>query len=84
MSPLISKATASPFLSAAIYVYLFLACLIGFRILFHYARWIWPLVEFRGPKSKAIQHKVLWSAVALSLIGSAAYDLIKAILTLTM
>jgi len=80
VSPLISKVNASPFLSAALYVYSFFACLIILRILFHYARWIWPLVEFRGPRNKAIRHKVLWSALALSLIGSAVYDLIKAIL----
>jgi hypothetical protein len=79
LSPYVSKATASPFLSAALYLYLFLISLSGFRILFHYARWIWPLVEFRGPKNKALRHKVLWSALALSLIGSLLYDLLKAI-----
>jgi Zn-finger nucleic acid-binding protein len=80
LSPLVSKATDSSFLGAALYVYIFLACLLVLRILFHYARWIWPLVEFRGPRNKSIKHKVIWSALALSLIGSAVYDLIKAIL----
>jgi hypothetical protein len=71
MAPLVSKATASPFLSAALYVYLFMACLISFRIFFHYARWIWPLVEFRGSRNNAIRHKLLWSTLAVSLICSA-------------
>jgi hypothetical protein len=79
MSHYVSKASGSPFLSSALYVYLFLACLFGFRILFHYSRWIWPLVEFRGPKNRAIRHKVLWSALALSLSGSVIYDVLKAL-----
>ena len=79
MSALILKMTPSPFLSAALYVYLFVVFLLSFRILFHYARWIWPLVEFRGPKNKSIKHKLLWSGLALSLFGSAVYDVLKAL-----
>ena len=46
LAPAIQRITSSAFLQAAFYLYLFVATLFGVRILFHYARWIWPLVEF--------------------------------------
>jgi hypothetical protein len=50
----IQKSSTSPFVQAALYIYVFLAALVGVRFLFHYARWIWPLVEYRQPKSRAL------------------------------
>jgi hypothetical protein len=37
----------SGFLQNSLYVYLFAAAIILFRILFHYVRWVFPVVEYR-------------------------------------
>src|SRR5215510_13265510 len=58
-------------------IYIFVAMLFGMRFLFHYARWIWPLVEFRHPRSRAMAHKAAWSVIVLGIVASAAYDLAK-------
>lgn len=70
-----------PFVRAALYVYLFLSVLIGFRALFHYSRWVFPVVEFRHPKSKSLRHRIILGALALSLIGAFLYDILKAVFT---
>jgi len=68
----------STFVQSAAYVYVFLASLIVFRLLFHYARWVWPLVEYRGLGNAALKHRVAVSAISLSLLTTAVYDLFKA------
>ncbi len=70
----------NPFLRAAVYVYLFMATLTGLRVLFHYARWIWPLVEYRSPKSRALGHKFVWVSVALAVFANFVTDLVKRVL----
>jgi hypothetical protein len=72
--------SVGPFLRAALYVYVFLAVLIGFRTLFHYSRWVFPVVELRHPKSKALQHRFLLGELSLSLVGALLYDGLKALL----
>jgi hypothetical protein len=79
VSGLVQRLYASPFLQAAGYTYLFFGVLFGFRILFHYARWIWPLVEFRHPGDSALRHKIVWSTIAGGLAVSLLYDLLKAL-----
>lgn len=69
----------SIFVKSASYVYVFLASLIGFRILFHYARWIWPMVEYKSPKNKALKHRLTLGAIVLSLTSSIISDILRAI-----
>lgn len=66
-----------PFLKAAFFVYLFLITLTGFRALFHYARWVFPVVEFRHPKDNSLRHRLIMGSLALGLFGSILYDIIK-------
>jgi hypothetical protein len=79
LSPLIesSFASYSTFVINALYLYVFVACLFLFRFLFHYLRWVCPLVEYRGKHSKVVAHRLLLSAIAASVIGSFVYDLVK-------
>ena len=70
--------SGGPFLRAALYVYVFIAVLIGFRAFFHYSRWVFPVVEFRYPKSKFLQHRLFLSALLVALISSFVYDVLKA------
>ena len=68
-----------PFLRAALYLYIFIAVLIGFRALFHYSRWVFPTVEFRHEKSRALQHRILAGALSLSVVSSLLYDILKGV-----
>lgn len=63
----------------AVYIYLFYLTLIGFRILFHYARWIWPLMEYETGKQSALKHRTIISFITLSIIVMLIYDLIKSL-----
>ena len=69
----------SSFLQAALYLYFFLIALLGFRTLFHYARWVFPAVEFRHDNSKAFRHRLTLSALSVGLLGSLLYDVLKAL-----
>ncbi len=70
----------SVFVQSASYVYVFFATLISFRLLFHYARWVWPLVEYDSVKNKALKHRVAFGVISLSVVSTFIYDLVKSIL----
>lgn len=67
----------SPFLKSALYFYVFLIAINLLRVAFHYARWIWPLTEFQGERSKSLKHKAILSLIVSGLGLAAVYDLIK-------
>lgn len=77
LSSLISKLLVTNFLHNAIYVYLFFLSLTLLRVLFHYARWIWPLLEYKGEKDKPWLHRLFWSAIILGLVSAVVWDSIK-------
>lgn len=70
-------ANNSVFLRNAIYLYIFIATLIGFRIIFHYLRWVCPLVEYRTVQNKIKLHRTLLAALSITLFGTLLYDIIK-------
>lgn len=70
----------SVFVQSASYVYVFFATLIGFRLLFHYARWVWPLVEYCSIENKALKHRIAFGVISFTIVGSFIYDLLKIIL----
>ena len=67
----------SEFVKAACYVYIFLASLIVLRVLFHYARWLWPLLDYQTTSDKAAKHRVFLGAIVIGLITMFIYDLVK-------
>jgi hypothetical protein len=69
--------TYSPFLQAALYVYIFLASLILLRVAFHYARWIWPLTEFQSERSTSRKHKAIFGIICSGIGISILYDVLK-------
>lgn len=69
--------TFSTFVQNAAYVYIFFASLVGLRILFHYARWIWPLIEYKGKNNRSLKHRLVWTGILMGLISSLIYDLVK-------
>lgn len=77
MSEHVTQLVGSGILYNAILVYLFAATLVAFRVLFHYARWIWPLIDYRQIRSKSARHKVFWLALTGGLGISLIYDVLK-------
>jgi hypothetical protein len=69
-APLISLlvGSSSEFLRAAAYFYVFIISIFTFRILFHYARWIWPLVEYRSEHNKTLQHRATLGIILAGVI----------------
>lgn len=54
--------------SVALYVYLMLVGLLGFRILFNYARWVFPKIEGPPQKSGSAVHKTILVAIFVGLM----------------
>ncbi len=69
----------SPFLKSALYLYVGIFCLICVRVLFHYARWVYPKLEYKSTLNKNLKHQLLLGAVSLSLITTFIADIIHAI-----
>lgn len=69
----------SSFVLNGSYVYVFLASLILFRLFFHYARWVWPLVEHKSSKNRAIKHQIVLGAIVVGILITFIVDLIKII-----
>jgi hypothetical protein len=67
----------SVFLKAALYLYVFIVALNLLRIAFHYARWIWPLMEYKSEKSKGLKHKAIFSLIVTGFGFPAIYDIVK-------
>jgi hypothetical protein len=73
----VNLSTYSPFLRSALYVYIFLFSLVLLRLAFHYARWIWPLTEYRGPRNKALKHKAVFTTICSGIGLRILYDVLK-------
>lgn len=67
----------SEFVRAAAYFYVFIIGLNILRILFQYARWIWPLTEYKCDNNRALKHRIAWFTLFSSLGITIVYDLIK-------
>jgi len=65
------------FIKNAAYFYVFLAMLWVFRILFHYLRWVCPLVEFRTNRNRVIFHRWVLGSLLIAIIGMFIYDFCK-------
>lgn len=76
-----SFGAGNSFVTSALYLYTFVASLFIFRILFHYLRWVCPLVEFRSKNNKVIVHRALLTILTVSWIGQFIYDIGKWLLT---
>jgi hypothetical protein len=58
-------------LSVAMYVYIVLIVLYLFRLLFNYARWVFPKVELDAPRQHiGVRHRFAISALALMVVGA--------------
>ncbi|OLQ81725.1 hypothetical protein BIT28_16100 [Photobacterium proteolyticum] len=65
------------FINSALYLYTFVATLFIFRVLFHYLRWVCPLVEYRCKGNLMLAHRALFSILSVGWFGQFLYDLAK-------
>ena len=72
----------SGILESAAYLYVFYISLLSFRILFDYARWIFPIVEYKGTRDTAQKHRRFLWVLLLAVLGNFIYDVIKIVPTL--
>lgn len=73
-------AEISDFVKVACYLYFFVVVLYGFRVVFNYARWIFPNMELTLPLKKgAIKHRIVLGVILFGIVSAAVYDLIKII-----
>ena len=71
--------SGSVFIVSALYVYTFVATLVVFRFLFHYLRWVCPLVEYRGKTDNILAHRAVLTALVLGWFGTFIYDVVRAL-----
>ena len=72
----------SGILKSAAYVYVFYVLLLLFRILFDYARWIFPIVEYKESTDSAQKHRAILAAIILGVLGNFIYDVFKIVTSL--
>jgi hypothetical protein len=61
-----------------IYVYIFACSLMLFRILFSYARWVFPKIEVETEdRGRPLRHRAVWALALTSLFWPALYDVVK-------
>lgn len=65
------------FLVNAAFVYIFFVSLFSIRILFHYSRWVYQMIEFKNKKDKSAMHRVALYGIALGMFGKFLYDIVK-------
>ncbi len=73
-----SIATLPTGLRAAADVYLFLLCMLVFRAIFYFMRWMFPIVELEGARSRATRGIV--GTITGTLLLGLVYDVLKALL----
>jgi len=72
----------SGILHSAAQVYVFFIALNLFRALFDYARWIFPLVEYKNPTNTALKHRILLGALVSAVMGNFLTDVVRIGITL--
>jgi hypothetical protein len=70
----------SPYLRAAVYFCIFVFSLSTLRTGWRYARWIWPLIEYRSARNKYIKHKVAFIALLFIPGIYVLYDILHTVL----
>lgn len=71
----------STFMKVGIYLYFFVILLYVYRIIFNYARWVFPNIELTTSLQKgATVHRLILGALVLSIVGTLLFEVVKVIL----
>lgn len=68
-----------PFFESILLTYCFFLSLFILRMLFHYFRWVYPMIEYKGKKERSIGHQAALLSITLGIIGKIIYDVIKSL-----
>ena len=68
-------ANVNIFVKNASYFYIFIATLLIFRIIFHYLRWVCPLVEYRGKGNKMLAHRIFIGTIITGILINVIRDI---------
>jgi len=68
------------FLENIFLTYCFFLSLFILRILFHYFRWVYPMIEYKSKKERSLVHQTAVISISLGIIGKVLYDLMKLVL----
>ena len=67
----------SVFVQNGAHVFLFFLMLNLFKMLFDYARWIFPIVEYKGSTDTVRKHRYILGCLVIAVFGNFLYDLLK-------
>ena len=67
----------SVFVQNGAYVCLFFLMLNLFKILFDYARWVFPIVEYKSTTDTVRKHRFILGGLIIAIFGNFLYDLLK-------
>ena len=67
-------------LTTAVYIYVFMISLMLFRVLFSYARALFPKAEIETDRSWPRIHRGVLATLVVGIIGKAVYDLLRTLL----
>ena len=73
----------SVFVQNGVYVCLFFLMLNLFKMLFDYARWIFPVVEYKSSTDNVRKHRYILGGLIITIFGNFFYDLLKIASSLT-
>lgn len=65
-----------PFWENISLTYCFLLSLFILRILFHYLRWVYPMLEYKSKKDQSMLHQAAFYTISIGIIGKVLYDVI--------
>jgi hypothetical protein len=65
-------------LRAVVYIYVFLVLFLLYRGVFYFVRWLFPIIELEGSRSKTA--RTVGGAIVLGLVTGLVYDVLKAII----
>lgn len=66
----------APVVIGAFYIYIALAAIWGYRFLFSYTKWAFPLVEISDQATRPAAHRKIWWALITLLVGKLFWDLV--------
>ncbi|RQO75642.1 hypothetical protein DBR43_09910 [Pedobacter sp. KBW06] len=78
-SPFVASLESS-FLNNLAMTYFFFLSLFLLRVLFHYFRWVYPMIEYKCKRDRSAAHQAAVLSITLGIVGKVLYDVFQNIL----
>lgn len=78
-SPFLASQESS-FLNNLAMTYFFFLSLFLLRVLFHYFRWVYPMIEYKSKRDQSAVHQAAVLSITLGILGKVLYDVFQNIL----